>query len=66
MKRKDVAAIARHDKEYGRCSTCKHYQHLITCGECYNGSEYIFDWRKYAKHLINKCNDIGAVKLPPY
>ena len=51
MLRREVVAIAEKDPEYGRCGTCKHYQHLMTCGECRNGSRYCFDWREYEKRL---------------
>ena len=47
LKRYEVVAVAEYDSEYGRCGTCKHYQHLITCGECSNGSRYCFAWREY-------------------
>lgn len=47
IRRKDVIKLAEKDPEYGRCGTCKHYQHLITCGECSKGSRYCFDWRKW-------------------
>ena len=47
--RKEVVALAEKDPEYGRCGTCRHYQRLITCGACCNGSRYSFDWRRYAE-----------------
>ena len=54
IKRKDVVAVAESDSEYGHCGTCKHYQHLVTCGNCYGGSRYCFDWREYAKENAEK------------
>ncbi len=48
LRRKDVVAVAESDDEYGRCGTCKNYQHLVTCGNCYGGSRYSFAWREYA------------------
>ena len=56
MKRRDVVRIAQSDNAYGRCDTCRHYQHLMVCEECYNSSRYVFDWREYAKFLINDVN----------
>lgn len=45
-RRYKVVEKAERDPEYGRCGTCKHYQHL-TCVECYSGSRYCFEWRKW-------------------
>lgn len=54
MLRKEVVAIAEKDPEYGRCGTCKHYQHLMTCGNCSRGSKYCFDWKEYEKKLLEE------------
>ena len=50
MLRREVVEYAeKNDPEYGRCETCKHYQHLDVCSKCSCGSRYSFDWKDYLK-----------------
>ena len=54
IRRYEVIKVAEHDPEYGRCGTCKHYQNLMTCGNCSNGSKYCFAWREYYENNKEK------------
>lgn len=62
MLRREVVAIAEKNPEYGKCGTCKHYQHLMTCGECSRGSRYCFDWKEYEKRLQEKAVETANKK----
>ena len=51
MLRKEVVEYAeKNDVEYGHCMTCKHYQKLDICSNCYNGSRYCFAWKEYLEN----------------
>lgn len=54
IRRYEVAQIAERNHEYGKCGTCKHYQNLMTCGNCSNGSRYSFAWREYYENNKEK------------
>lgn len=54
VRRKDVVKIAECDPEFGRCTTCKHYQHLAVCSDCSHGNRYSFDWREYTEQHPEK------------
>lgn len=53
--RKEVVEYAeKNDVDYGRCSTCKHYQKLDICSRCYSGSRYCFAWKEYLENHKDK------------
>lgn len=55
MLRRELTEYAEKNyPEYGRCGTCKHYQNLMTCGNCSNGSRYCFAWREYYENNKEK------------
>ena len=54
VRRTDMVEVAEKNGVYGRCETCKHYQHTMTCGECYGGSRYCFAWREYAEMVAEE------------
>lgn len=54
IRRYEVVQVAERNHEYGKCETCKHYQNLMTCGNCSNGSRYSFAWREYYENNKEK------------
>ena len=46
--------VAKHDPEYGKCRTCKHYQNLMTCENCSDRSRYCFAWKDYYENNKEK------------